>query len=140
MFNFGVVGAYGSGADLRKTSANWCPGHSGSRSQLCCRRCCLHQGERLCRSPYSETGSFDEGEVFFASSITGGFTGIGYCGSGASTVSKATVGGMWLAKLYGSYKVTPEYKVTLQGIYIGDTAKNGDTFGTSLNAVWRPEE
>jgi hypothetical protein len=41
-------------------------------------------------------------------------------------------GGTWFAKLYGSYKVTPDWKVTLQGLYIGDTTKNGNTFGTAV--------
>jgi hypothetical protein len=29
--------------------------------------------------------------------------------------------------------VAPEYKVTLQGLYYGDTTKHGDTFGYALN-------
>jgi hypothetical protein len=40
-----------------------------------------------------------------------------------------------MAKLYGSYKATPWFKVTLQGLYIGDTTKHGDTFGTSRDAA-----
>ena len=48
-------------------------------------------------------------------------------------MSKGTYGGLWFGKLYGSYKVSPEYKVTLQGLYFGDTAKHGDTFGTARN-------
>ena len=39
-----------------------------------------------------------------------------------------------MAKLYGSYKATPWFKVTLQGLYIGDTTKDGETFGTARNA------
>jgi hypothetical protein len=60
---------------------------------------------------------------------------LGYSGSGSAVPSRGSVGGLWLAKLYGSYKVTPDYKVILQGLYIGDTARNGDTFGTSLDAA-----
>jgi hypothetical protein len=45
--------------------------------------------------------------------------------------SKGAFGGTWFAKLAGSYKVTPWYKVTLQGLYIGDTTDNGNTFGNA---------
>jgi hypothetical protein len=44
------------------------------------------------------------------------------------------MGGLWWGKLYGSYKLTPEYKVTLQGLYIGDTTKNGNTWGNARKA------
>jgi hypothetical protein len=40
-----------------------------------------------------------------------------------------------MAKLYGSYKATPWYKVTLAGLYIGDTTDHGDTFGTALKST-----
>jgi hypothetical protein len=36
-----------------------------------------------------------------------------------------------MAKAYASVMAAPWYKVTLQGMYIGDTTKNGDTFGTA---------
>jgi hypothetical protein len=36
-----------------------------------------------------------------------------------------------MAKAYASVKALPWYKVTLQGMYIGDTTKNGDTFGNA---------
>ena len=49
--------------------------------------------------------------------------------------SKGPFGGTWFAKLYGSYKVTPWYKVTLQGLYIGDTTKHGNTFGTARDGA-----
>jgi len=48
-----------------------------------------------------------------------------------SQVSRGAFGGTWFAKLYGSVKATPWYKVTLQGLYIGDTTKHGNTFGTA---------
>jgi hypothetical protein len=50
-------------------------------------------------------------------------------------VSRGGPGGTWLAKAYGSFKATPWYKVTLQGMYIGDTTKNGNTFGTAVTGV-----
>ena len=47
-------------------------------------------------------------------------------------LSKGAFGGTWFAKLYGSAKLTPWYKVTFQGLYIGDTTKNGNTFGSAV--------
>lgn len=36
-----------------------------------------------------------------------------------------------MAKLYAAVKATPWYKATFQVLYIGDTTKNGNTFGTA---------
>ena len=134
MFNFGFVGAYGTGANLRKTSRTGLPNTAVVDPNYAAAGVTSSKVGSYIVPPFSENGSFDESEVFFASFITGGYTGIGYSG-GASAPTRGMVGGIWLAKLYGSYKVSPDYKVTLQGLYIGDTAKNGDTFGTSLNTV-----
>jgi hypothetical protein len=46
-------------------------------------------------------------------------------------LNRGPVGGIWWAKLYGSVKPTPWYKVTLQGLYIGDTTTHGNTLGTA---------
>ena len=72
-----------------------------------------------------------DSEVLFGSYINGGFTGLGYDLRTITDWTEAAYGGLWFAKLYGAYKLTPDYKVTLQGLYIGDTTKHGDTFGTS---------
>jgi hypothetical protein len=37
-----------------------------------------------------------------------------------------------MAKLYTSVKATPWYKITLQGLYVWDTTKNGNTFGNAV--------
>jgi hypothetical protein len=46
-------------------------------------------------------------------------------------MSRGGFGGTWFAKLYGSVKVTPWDKITLQGLYIGDTTTSGNTFGNA---------
>jgi hypothetical protein len=130
-FNFGFVAAYGSGADANKTNTTGLPGAAVA-----------NPGAAPATSSKvgsyvvpigSETGSFNEGEVLTASYINGGFTGINY--SGASyTMTRGSMGGLWLAKLYGAYKVTPDFKMTLQGLYYGDTTKNGNTFGNARDA------
>jgi hypothetical protein len=47
-------------------------------------------------------------------------------------MTRGPIGGTWMAKAYASVKAAPWYKVTFQGMYIGDTTKNGDTFGNAL--------
>jgi hypothetical protein len=44
---------------------------------------------------------------------------------------RGPIGGTWMAKLYAAVKATPWYKATFQVLYIGDTTKNGNTFGTA---------
>ena len=61
--------------------------------------------------------------------------GIGWANETTTNqVARGLLGGIWFAKAYGSYKATPWYKVTLQGLYIGDTTENGNTFGTAVKA------
>jgi hypothetical protein len=62
--------------------------------------------------------------------VADGGTGIANRGN-YQQVSSGSYGGTWFAKLYGSVKLMPWYKVTLQGLYIGDTSHNGNTFGTA---------
>ena len=130
-FNFGLVGYYGSGADANRTDATGLPG-----------KAVYNPGAAPAKSdkngsyvvpPNAETGSFNEGEVLTASYINDGYTGFNYFGN-TNSMTRGSNGGIWLAKLYASYKVTPEFKMTLQGLYFGDTTKNGDTFGNSRDA------
>ena len=130
-FNFGLVGYYGSGADANRTDANGLPG-----------KAVYNPGAAPAKSdkngsyvvpPNAETGSFNEGEVLTASYINDGYTGFNYFGN-TNSMTRGSNGGIWLAKLYAAYKVTPEFKMTLQGLYYGDTTKNGDTFGNSRDA------
>jgi len=129
-FNFGVVGHYGSGADANRTDVNGMPGRavanpaSGAFSSKV--------GSYVVPIG-SETGSFNDGEVLTASYVTDGFTGINYSGNG-SFMTRGSAGGIWLAKLYAAYKLTPQYKITLQGLYYGDTTRHGDTFGNSRDS------
>lgn len=47
-------------------------------------------------------------------------------------LSRGGFGGTWFTKLYGSVKLAPWYKVTVQGLYIGDTTERGNTFGNAV--------
>jgi hypothetical protein len=133
-FNFGLVGHYGSGADARRTGKFGLPGAAVADPATAAAGRTSEKVSSFVVPPGSETGSFGEGEAFFGTVVTGGFEGIGYTGDG-TRLSRGSAGGLWLARLYGSYKVTPDIKVTLQGIYLGDTTAHGDTFGTSRDVT-----
>ncbi|MEM3112263.1 MAG: alginate export family protein [Candidatus Anstonellales archaeon] len=123
-FNFGLIGMYATGADTRKTDPTGLPNASGTNRKV---------GTYVI-PPGSETfGIFTEGIVFYGSGLNNTSSGIGVAAN-YTTVSRGSFGGTWMAKLYGSYKATPWYKVTLQGLYIGDTTKNGNTVGTARKA------
>ena len=52
--------------------------------------------------------------------------------SNYAQMSRGGFGGTWFAKLYGSVKLAPWYKLTAMGLYIADTTANGNTFGNAL--------
>ena len=52
-----------------------------------------------------------------------------------AALSRGGFGGTWFAKLYASMKLLPWYKLTVLALYIGDTTKNGDTFGNSVKYI-----
>ncbi len=76
-FNFGVVGAYGSGADTRKTNNTGLPGAAVGDPLYAADGEVSSKVKSYVVPPGSETGSFAESEILFASYIGGGFTGPG---------------------------------------------------------------
>jgi len=111
-FNFGVVGMYASGSDLDD----------------------VDKVKSYVVPPGSESGAiYGESLVFYSSWVNRGNTGIANTISGTA-LSRGPVGGTWMGKLYGKYAVTPTYKVTLAALYIADTTKDGNTFGTARKA------
>jgi hypothetical protein len=126
--NIGLVGAYGSGSDTRKTSSSGLPGSATSSG--------INSSKvgSYVVPVGSETGAaFGESIVVYSSWVNRGDSGIA-TSLNYNQLNRGGIGGTWFAKLYAGYKVIPEYKVTFQGLYIGDTTKNGDTFGTSRTA------
>jgi hypothetical protein len=125
-FNFGFIGAYGSGADAKKTSNQGLPGQAAANGGL--------QTRKVSTSvvpPGSESGIMSgESLIFYASPV------VRYTGWSANqtnfSMTPGSIGGSWFAKLYSTYKVAQDFKVTLQGLYIGDTTKNGNTIGTAV--------
>jgi hypothetical protein len=126
-FNFGVTGYYASGADTEDTSASGLPGTTPGTG--------LAPYTTKVRSyvipPGSESGAiFGESVVFYSFWGNRGDSGIANT-LNYNQMSRGPIGGTWMAKAYASVMATPWYKVTLQGMYIGDTTKNGDTFGNA---------
>jgi hypothetical protein len=129
-FNFGFTGMYASGSDANKTSTT---GLAGSLDA---------QGTNSSRVSGwmvpvgSENGAANGESVVIYGMEAGASGGQGWAvNHNYNFTSKGALGGTWFAKLAGSYKVTPWYKVTLQGLYIGDTTKNGNTFGNALTSA-----
>jgi hypothetical protein len=125
-YNFGVVGLYASGADTRKTSSTGLPGTATSTGAN------STKVESYVVPPFSEEqGIFGESVVFYGTWVNRGASGIAN-GGNQFIINRGGIGGTWMAKIYGSYKVAPELKITLQGLYIGDTTQNGNTVGTAV--------
>jgi hypothetical protein len=136
-FNFGAIGAYGSGADAKKTSANGLPGttvlNTGNPAVT---NNITRKVNTAVIPPGSEASvMFGESLIFYSSPV------VRYTGWSANlnnfAVTPGALGGSWFAKLYTSYKAAPDFKVTLQGLYIGDTTTHGNTIGTARKAGGR---
>jgi hypothetical protein len=61
-------------------------------------------------------------------------------GNYSANMTRGAIGGTWVAKLFASVAPVPWYKVTLQGMYIGDTTKHGDTLNVNLDGYGRPRD
>jgi hypothetical protein len=134
-FNFGGTFMYASGSDADKTSTRGLPGDpvASPNSSAISKKV---SGYVIPPGSESSPGSQESIVMYscFNASADGG-TGIAQMGN-YSQVSRGAFGGTWFAKAYGSVKATPWYKVTLQGLYIGDTTKHGNTLGTARKAPY----
>jgi hypothetical protein len=142
-FNFGIVGMYASGADANKTSIGGLAGDSVA-NRIYGSNPAYPASSRVSSyvtPPGSEQSpGANESIVMYSSfnAVADGGTGISNISSYAQ-MSKGGFGGTAFFKGYGSIKLAPWYKVTLQGLYIWDTTKHGNTFGTAVknpSAPW----
>ena len=126
---------YASGVDANKTSISGIPGTpvanravAGTAGGLSTKVSGYMVPPGSEQSPSSQ-----ESIVMYScfNAAADGGTGIAQAGNYVS-VSRGAFGGTWFAKLYASANLVPWYKVTLQGLYIGDTTKNGNTLGTAV--------
>lgn len=129
MFNFGGTVMYASGADKHDTDPLGLPGKETSTGEY------SDKVTSFVVPPGSESGAiFGESLIIYSCWVNRGNTGIANT-INTNQLSRGGTGGTWMAKVYGSYKVTPWYKATVNVLYVGDTTKHGDTFGTMLNST-----
>jgi hypothetical protein len=132
-FLFGIRGVYGSGADQKKSAAKPLPnglndtpwgtnstkvgaflvpgGTEGSNAQI---------------SLIIDSAGIDRNS-------TGFLPACDYHG-------RSGFGGLWAAKIYGGFQVSPEFSTRLEATYIGDTTKNGNTIGNALTTAGTPRD
>jgi hypothetical protein len=126
-FKFGLTGMYASGADARHTDPTGTPGLRTNLGTL------SKDNSGFVLPPGSEQAPINSESIVIYSmeaGATGGY-GIGDT-SNYYALSRGGFGGTWFAKLYGSVKLAPWYKLTAQALYIGDTTTHGDTFGNAV--------
>jgi len=125
MFDVGAIGMYATGADRYKTSGS---GTAGSATAIGTESTKVAS---FVVPPASEaSGAFGEAVVLLGSWVNRGNTGWGTTYN-YSSMTRGPAGGLWFGKLYAAVKPTPWYKATFQVLYVGDTTKHGNTFGTA---------
>jgi len=136
LFEFGILGAYGSGSDANKTSTTGLPGTAVANQSGSPGGTSYKVGSYVI-PPGSEEppgfGSENGVAVFYQSAVLGrqpDFSG----GSSNVSLNRGALGGTWLSRAHVGYKATPWYKITLLGAYIGDTTKHGNTVGSARKA------
>jgi hypothetical protein len=130
-FNFGVTGMYASGADANKTSTSGLPGTSVA-NPAAAPNVSTKVGSYV-TPPGSEQDTNNNESIVVFGTDAGASGGIGIAkNTNYNQVSRGGFGGLWFGKLYGSAKILPWYKVTLQGLYVGDTTKHGNTLGNAV--------
>jgi hypothetical protein len=135
-FLFGVQGIYGSGADQKKTAAKPLPGAPTPWDD-----------PAGIRSITSKVGAFlvpggTEASNTHALVVDGGGINRGNSGfePAADYHSRSGFGGLWIAKLYAAFQVSPEFNTRIEGMYIGDTTKNGNTIGNAVTLLGTPRD
>jgi hypothetical protein len=123
-FNFGVATIYGSGADQKKTNANGLPGSTVANGTA------ISSKVGAFIVPAGTEGSVGHSLILCGAGINRMNTG--FEPAAATTHARASFGGLWINKLYGSFKATPAYTVTLEAMYVRDTTKNGNTIGNAV--------
>ena len=126
-FNFGAVGMYATGPDTRKTSDTGLPGSLTNTGAV------SSKVSGYVIPPGAEQDTANNESIVVYGTDAGATGGIGIAkNANYAQVTRGGFGGTWFAKLYGSVKATPWYKITLQGLYIGDTTKHGNSLGNAL--------
>ena len=123
-FDAGFVGMYATGADANKSSQAGLPDGTSTKMTGWVVPVGSEQAPAC--------GAIQAESVVFYGQDPGASGGAGWAVRiNGSAVGPGSYSGTWFGKLYASYKATPWYKVTLQGLYIGDTVKHANAIGTA---------
>jgi hypothetical protein len=121
-FLFGGQFVYGSGSDLKKTNADGLPGVNAVTGANNSKMGTL-------AIPQGTEGSPGYSLILCGSGVNR--QGYGYEPGADNGMARATYGGLWIAKLYAAFQVSPEFNTRLEAYYVGDTSKNGNTIGNA---------
>ena len=139
-FNFGAVGMYASGADMRKTDRLGVPSAMGVADGGTPVGTPKKVGSYVIPPGSEQWAAWGESMIFSNNYITATALPLGMwpsLGTYPLGVNRGAIGGTWVGKIYASVMATPWYKVTLQGLYIGDTTKHGNTLGDAVKVTGR---
>jgi hypothetical protein len=144
-FNFGGVFMYASGADLRKTGFSGLPGQAvGDAAGAPPGTLARKVGSYVIPPGSEEWAAWGESMILGSNYITATATPLGMYPTLAqygTNMERGTIGGTWILKAFAGFKPISWYKVTFQGMYIGDTTRHGNTLSIARrpNGVYRDD-
>jgi len=130
-FEFMLLGLYTSGPDAEDTDTNGLPGRTVADPAAGATKKSTNYRGYVVPPGSEENSSWGENamDIVYGNFLLG--RGPDYTGSNASLMSRGAIGGTWTVQAKTGYKMTPWYKISLSGAYIGDTTKNGNTLGNA---------
>jgi hypothetical protein len=132
-FNFGAVGMYASGADLKKTSTGGLPGQAvADAGAVPAGTLSTKVGSYVIPPGSEEWAAWGESLILSNNYITATSVPLGLwprLNQYPGQMTRGAIGGTSILKLFAGFKPISWYKVTFQGMYIWDTTSNGNTLG-----------
>jgi hypothetical protein len=136
-FNFGGLFMYASGADQRKTSRNGLPGTAVADGAGAPGAITRKVGSYVIPPGSEEWAAWGESLILSNNYITATATPVGMWPSltqYGTQMTRGAIGGTWVLKFFAGFKPISWYKVTFQGMYIGDTTSHGNTLGDAVKS------
>ena len=130
-FLFGGAMIYATGVDQEDTAASALPGSTtpyGTPSKKA----------NTLIVPAGTEGSVGHSLIIDGAGINRMNTG--FEPAAATQHARAGFGGLWIGKLYAGYQVMPEFGMRIEGMYICDTTKNGNTIGNAVKTNGLPRD
>jgi hypothetical protein len=140
MFEIGAQGMYATGSDQQKTSGSGLPGSTVGNTAAGGGQSYKVGSYVIPPGSEENTGFGVNSAGFFYGGNPVTSRGPDFTGSSGTAMSRGALGGTWFAQAFASFKLTPWYKITALGQYIGDTTKNGNTIGTARKASGDPRD